>query len=193
VWVRSAAIRPIPPYAELSEEALTAVEDWFADEDEQAEERFNTAFERFERAQPELAAQISETLNRTSDEVAVALGYFLSLVIWLGFDHAFGPKLSRLTRTEIDGVAESLDLDEQLRGEDPAEAVDSDDVVAMEQPHVLQFVHEHVDAALESHGEQADVDAVHEVYRMLLVEVLALSYAVAPPKNFVGTSSEICA
>ena len=73
---------------------------------------------------------------------------------------------------------------------DPAEVVDSDDVVAMEQPHLLHFVHEHVDAALEAHADEVDVDDVHAIYRVVLVEILALSYAVKPPKNVdhAGTS-----
>jgi hypothetical protein len=47
--------------------------------------------------------------------------------------------------------------------------LESDDVVAMEQPHALDFIQEHVDAALEAHAEQVDIDAVHGIYRMVLV------------------------
>lgn len=93
----------------------------------------------------------------------------------------------------MSGVEESLKLDEQIRLSDPAEAVDSDDVVAMEQPHMLAFVHEHLDAALEANASEVDVDDVHAIYRVVLVEVLALSYAVRPPANVSLPSTEFSA
>ncbi len=169
------------------------VEDWLTDEEGDAERRLADAFERFEGTQPELADRVGDALGKTDDEVALALGYFLTVAVWLGFDQAFGARVGRLGNGDIAGVEESLALDEQLRGSDPDEAVDSDDVVAMEQPHLLAFVHEHLEAALETHAVEADLDGIHAVYRLILIEVLALSYAVDPPKDFVGTSNEICA
>jgi hypothetical protein len=192
VWVRSAAIRPIPPYAEISPRSLTDAEDWLAhDDDDGAEARMSQAYERFEDSQGPLGDYVGETLARTNDEVALALGYFLSLVIWMAFDNTFAGGLSRVSETELTGVIESLALDEELRIADSTESVDSDDVVGMEQPHVIQFVQEHLDAALEAHAVEADVDAVGVVYRMLLIEVLALSYSVRPPANFAGTTNEM--
>jgi hypothetical protein len=105
----------------------------------------------------------------------------------------FGDAVEVVDATALASVDESLKLDEQIRLSDPAEAVDSDDVVAMEQPHVLAFVHEHVDAALEANASEVDVDDVHAIYRLVLVEVLALSYAVRPPVNVVLPSAEFTA
>jgi len=169
------------------------VEQWLGSDEAETEQRLHEAFERFERSQPALAQRVGRALGHSSDEVAMALGYFLSLVMWLGFEQAFGERLAELSGTEVDGVEQSLKLDEQLRGQDPVEAVDSDDVVAMEQPHAVDFIHEHVEAALEAHAGNVNVDAVHAMYRVVLIEVLALSYAVAPPEDFVGTGNEICA
>ena len=56
----------------------------------------------------------------------------------------------------------------------------TEDVIAMEQPELMRFIGEHLEAALETEADTADVDAIHEVYRLLLIEVLALSYAVQP-------------
>jgi hypothetical protein len=65
-------------------------------------------------------------------------------------------------------------------------------VMAIEQPGILAFINEHVEAALEpsdGHGNaqseerdvrEVDVDDVHAVYRTVLVMTLALSHAVAP-------------
>ena len=61
--------------------------------------------------------------------------------------------------------------------------------LSLEQPHVLAFVHEHVDAALDpgvreaEHGAEAkdiDVDDVHAVYRATVLLTLCLSHAVVP-------------
>jgi hypothetical protein len=191
MWVRSAAIRPVPSYAQLSEAALGRVEDHLSGDEEATERRLNEMFEAFEQEQPELSEHVGAVLSRSYDELAVALGYFLCLAVWQGFRAEFGSKLRPIDALAIRSVEEALALDEQLRGEDPLEALDSDDVIAMEQPHVLNFVHEHIDAALEVHATSVDVDDVHAIYKLLLVEVLALSYAVAPPLNDVAILSEM--
>ena len=184
MWVRRAAIRPVAQYAQLPLRALADVENQLGEDDEQARERLDEAFSRFEETQPALAERISNILNGPLDETALALGYFLTLAIWLAFDSSFGSEMAEVTETALVGVEESLQLDEQIRLSDPAEAVDSDDVVAMEQPDILAFVHEHLDAALEANAGEVDVSDVHSVYRVVLVEVLALSYAVKAPSNW---------
>ena len=193
MWVRSAAIRPVPVYAQLSEIALGRVEDHLGGDEEVTEQRLNEMFEAFEEEQPELSEHVGRVLARSHDELAVALGYFLCLAVWQAFRAEFVGKLQPIDATAIRSVEEALALDEQLRGEDPTEALDSDDVVAMEQPHVMQFVQEHIDAALEVHAATVDVDDVHAIYKLLLVEVLALSYAVAPPAQDVSVMSEMYA
>lgn len=193
MWVRRAAIRPVPAYALVPLRALTAVEDELGEDDERARARLDEAFSRFETTQPALAERISTTLNGPLDETALALGYFLTLAIWLAFDRVYQGDLSQVTETALAGVEEALQLDEQIRLSDPAEAVDSDDVVAMEQPDVLSFVHEHLDAALEANADEVDVDDVHAIYHVVLVEVLALSYAVTPPSNWAMPLPEFSA
>jgi hypothetical protein len=194
VWVRSAAIRPVPSFAQLAPTALSDVEDFLSSDEEVTEERLNDIFSALETDQPELAAHLGAGLARIHDELAVALGYFLCLAIWHGFASAYPQALCFIDATAIRSVEEALALDEQLRGEDPDEALDSDDVVAMEQPHVLRFIHEHVDAALDVHAHEVDVEAVHAIYRLLIVETLALSYAVSvSTKDTVTTSSEMYA
>ena len=193
MWVRRAAIRPVAQYALLPLRALADVETQLGEDDEQARERLDEAFTRFEETQPALAERISNILNGPLDETALALGYFLTLAIWLGFDAAFGSEMAEVTETALTGVEESLQLDEQIRLSDPAEAVDSDDVVAMEQPDILSFVHEHLDAALEANAGEVDVGDVHSIYRVVLVEVLALSYAVKAPANWAMPTAEFTA
>jgi hypothetical protein len=193
VWVRRAAIRPVPAFAQVPLRALAAVEEELGEDDEPARARLDEAFGRFERTQPALAGRISKALDGPLDDTALALGYFLTLAIWLAFDRVFRTDVQEVSETALRGVEEALQLDEQIRLSDPAEAVDSDDVVAMEQPDILSFVHEHVDAALEANAEEVDVDDVHTIYHVVLVEVLALSYAVQPPTNWVAPVPEFSA
>lgn len=184
MWVRRAAIRPVPSFAQIPLRALAEVEEQLASDDDEARGKLDDAFGRFERTQPALADRIAQILAGPLDETALALGYFLTLAVWLAFDGVFHDELEEISAVALTGVEESLKLDEQLRLADPAEALDSDDVIAMEQPDILSFVHEHIDAALEANASEVDVDDVHEIYRVVLIEVLALSYAVRPPANW---------
>lgn len=193
VWVRRSAIRPVPSYAGVPQHALETVREGLADDDEEARSQLDEAFERFERAQPALASHVAEALGRPLDETALALGYFLALTLWLAFEKAHGSHLDEVTEEQLAATDELLTLDEELRRADPAESLDSDDVIAMEQPHVLSFVHEHIDATLDAHAEDIDVDDVHVVYRTVLVEVLALSYAVRRPDGYPVAKTELLA
>ncbi|WP_044244162.1 hypothetical protein [Chondromyces apiculatus] len=193
MWVRRAAIRPVPSYALVPGRVLEQIEEQLAEDDDDSRQKLDDAFTRFERTQPALAERISTVLSRPLDETALALGYFLTLAIWLAFDETFSKDLQEVTETGLSSVEEALALDEQIRLSDPAEAVDSDDVIAMEQPDVLAFVQEHLDAALEANANDVDVDDVHEIYRVVLIEVLALSYAVRAPQNWAALPSEFTA
>jgi hypothetical protein len=172
---------------------LEAVRNSLADDDDEAREQLDEAFERFERTQPALANRVADALSRPLDETALALGYFLTLAVWLAFEHAHGGHIDEIAEQELDATDELLTLDEELRRTDPAEALDSDDVIAMEQPYLLDFVHEHIDSTLEAHAEEIDVDDVHEVYRVVLVEILALSYAVQRPEGYPVAKIELLA
>jgi hypothetical protein len=164
-----------------------------ADDGEIARDQLDVAFVRFEATQPAVAERVAAALGRPMDETAMALGYFLTLAVWLAFERSFEGRLDEVMPEQLSAVEQSLSLDEELRRVDPAEAVDSDDVIAMEQPHVLAFVHEHVDNALRASANDVDVDDVHAIYRVVLIEVLALSYAVNPPDHYHLPKDEFCA
>jgi hypothetical protein len=193
VWVRRSAIRPVPPYSRVPAHALGHVRDSLGDDDDDARSQLDEGFERFERAQPALATHVAGVLGRPLDETALALGYFLTLSVWMAFERSHGPHIDEVGEAELRATEELLALDEQLRRADPHETLDSDDVVAMEQPHLLEFVHEHIDLTLETHAEAIDVDDVHTVYRLVLVEVLSLSYAVRRPAGYPVAKTELLA
>jgi hypothetical protein len=151
------------------------------------------AFERFEASQPEVCARIQDVLERPLDETALALGYFLSVAVWLAFEREFADRLAQVSRDAWRATVDALALEEDLRRGNPAEPLDLDDILAMQQPDVVAFVHDHIDAALDSTSSlgddgaeddrasrEVDVDDVHLVYRTILLETLALSHAVAP-------------
>lgn len=193
VWVRRSAIRPVPGYAKVQAYCLESVRESLSEDDEDARTQLDDAFERFERTQPALANRVAEGLNKPLDETALALGYFLTLAVWLAFEQAHSHHIDEVKAQEIDATEQLLALDEELRRADPAEALDSDDIIAMEQPHLLEFVHEHIDSTLEAHAHDIDVDDVHAVYRVVLVEILALSYAVQRPAGYPMAKVELLA
>ena len=200
MWVRGAAIRPVPPHAVVDASILARVERELADDTESARGELDEAFARFERTQPQLAERIAAVLGRPLDETALALGYFLSIAIWLAFERTFSDRLAQVTEDELRATEASIALEEELRASHGDEPFDLDDVVSIEQPGVLAFVHEHVDSALdvvarEQGGDgderEVDVDDVHAVYRAILVLTLALSHAVSPLDGGARRSAEL--
>jgi hypothetical protein len=117
----------------------------------------------------------------------VALGQYLSVICWRSFVDGFGQRLAAVDEGSLSTVAATFDFDEEIRRGAADELLESDDVVAMGQPHLVGFVREQVEAALEpdEDGDAADVDldAVSAVYRAVLVEILALGQAVSPPRG----------
>jgi hypothetical protein len=204
MWVRGAAIRPVPRYAIVGAATLEQIERSLADESPEARADLDGAFARFESTQPELSDAISQVLSRPLDETALALGYFLSIAVWLAFERTFGSeRLREVTADALAATEEAIKLEEELRAAHGDEPFDLDDVVSIEQPGVLAFVHEHVDAALEprSHegeageGEPREVDAddVHAVYRAIVLLTLCLSHAVLPVDGATRGSRELMA
>jgi hypothetical protein len=178
-WVRGAAIRPVPAYAVVPGATLDSVERELARDEDEAHSVLDRAFHRFEETQPNLADKMGHVLAQPIDETALALGYFLSIAIWLAFERAFPERLALVTEDSVRATEAALSLEEELRASHADEPLELDDVVAMEQPAVLAFVNEHLEAALDPPRE-VDVEDVHLVYRAILVLTLALSHAVSP-------------
>jgi len=206
MWVRGAAIRPVPRYAIVDASTLSAIERELADDSADARDELDRAFARFESTQPQLADALSHVLCRPLDETALALGYFLTISIWLAFERTFGAsRLREVSQDALEATEEAIKLEEELRAAQGDEPLDLDDVVSIEQPNVLAFVHEHVDAALDpgKHGEgdlmtspaarEIDVDDVHTVYRGMLLLTLCLSHAVLPVDGASRNSHELMA
>lgn len=198
MWVRGAAIRPVPRYAVVGRETLERIEQRLADDSSSGREELDKAFARFESTQPHLADAASQVLSRPLDETALALGYFLSIAIWLSFEETFGEhRLREVSADAVQATAAAIALEEELRASRGDEPFDLDDVVSIEQPNVLAFVHEHVDAALTTNedtgGREIDVDDVHRVYRTMILLTLSLSHAVVPVDGAARGRDELIA
>jgi hypothetical protein len=202
MWVRGAAIRPVPRYAIVGARLLDQIERELADDSSSAREALDEAFARFESTQPNLADAISRLLSKPLDETALALGYFLSIAIWLAFERTFTEtRLREVSLDALKATEEAIALEEQLRAAHGDEPLDLDDVVSIEQPSVLAFVHGHVEAALdpdvrrvhERLGRDVEVDDVHAVYRAIVLLTLCLSHAVVPIDGASRGSVELMA
>lgn len=198
MWVRGAAIRPVPSYAVVDRDVLDRIEEELAENGDTAgshrapKSDLDDAFGRFEQTQVALAQQAAQVLARPLDETALALGYFLTIAVWLAFERAFGPRLAEVNDQALEAAESALALEEELRATHAHEPLELEDVMAIEQPGILAFINEHIEAALEpsdGHGQiqtegreprDVDVDDVHAVYRSILVMTLALSHAVLP-------------
>jgi hypothetical protein len=182
---------------------LAQIERELADDSPRAHEDLDAAFARFESTQGLLADAISQLLSKKLDETALALGYFLSIAIWLSFERTFGePRLREVSRDALRATEEAIELEEELRAAHGDEPLDLDDVVSIEQPNVLAFVHEHVDAALDpsarpvpegAQTRDVDVEDVHAVYRAIVLLTLCLSHAVMPVDGATRGSLELMA
>jgi hypothetical protein len=150
MWVRGAAIRPVPRFAVVPRSTLDQIERELADDSPRAQGELDGAFARFESTQPHLADAISQVLSRPLHPTALALGYFLSISVWLAFERTFGEaRLRQVSTDALDATDQAIALEEEIRSTHGAGPFDLNDVVAVEQPNVLNFVHEHVDAAFD--------------------------------------------
>src|SRR5262249_15684332 len=155
----------------------------------------------FESTQPHLADALSEVLSRPLHETALALGYFLSISIWLAFERTFGEaRLRQVSRDSLTATEQAINLEEELRAAQGDEPLEPADRVSVEQANVLKLVHEHVDAALDPSVARSgawketrgvDVDDVACVYRAVVLLTLCLSHAVLPVSDASRGNAEL--
>lgn len=189
MWPARSAIRPVPSHAQVSRESIDAAEGELSERGD-LEAQVQQGARDLERLQPHLARWLSGALDGVRDETAVALGQYLTVICWRAFTEGFGQRVGRVDEVTLAAVSATFDCDEELRRGAADEMLESDDVVAIGQPHLVSFVREQVEAALEpdEDGEAADVDldAISAVYRAVLVEILALGQTVSPPRGTVS-------
>ncbi len=190
MWPARSAIRPVPSHAVVPREAVDSVEAELEGADD-LEARIGHAFRELDTAQPSLSSFLRNELDAVSDDTASALGQFLGVAVHQAFVEAFGQRLRAVEENSLSSTRATFDWDEELRRGAADEMLESDDLVAIGQPHLMSFVREQLDAALEPDEDgdapDVDLDAVSTVYRTILIEILALGQAVTPPRGVVST------
>ena len=169
---------------------MAAVEGAFAGGDERARRVLTDGLERFGVRQDALARYLADTLAQPLDPPALALGRTLGVAVFMAFEASPGARLRRLDVDAVAAADAALSADEELRRTDPLDALDSEDIVAIEQPALVAFVNEQIGLTLERHAESIDVDDVAVVFRAILVEILALSWAALPPPGYPAEGEE---
>jgi len=158
--------------------------------DEQTRTLARQGFARFAEEQRALARYLLDRLQHSLDDAAIELGHMLAVAIYLSFESAPGVRLLSSSEDAVAAADASLGADEELRQSDPMDALESEDIVAIEQPALVAFLNEHIGLTLEKHAGSIDVDHVAVVFRAILVEILALSHAVLPPPGHPASSAE---
>src|SRR5690606_32513130 len=102
----------------------------------------------------------------------------------------FPNRLEEVDEDALSVALATLSTDEELRALDPLEKLDSDDLIAMNQPAVVDFVQHHVREAFEQAEDDIPVEQLDRVYRAVLVQIIALSHAVISPSGVAGPPSE---
>ena len=185
-----AALRPVPQFARVGGDAIEAIEQALDDGDEDLQAFLDQHHHHLERRQPALSAWLADELATVRDELVQSLGYFLLVTVYMAFAEAFTTRLTEIDLLGLEVAEQSLQVDQELRANDPHRIAESDDIVAMDQPAVLAFVQHHVDEALSQSDDDIDLGDLERVYRAMLVEVISLSHAVASPAGHVGPAQE---
>ena len=157
------------------------------------QESLDRGYSELDRLQPTIALWMADELSRMRDELVQSVGYFLSVTVYLAFREAFPTRLREVDEGMLQIAEATLTADEELRAEDPMEILDSDDVLAISQPSLVAYVQHHVGEALDQGEGEVDLDELDRAYRALLVQVIALSHAVASPTGELGPSREALA
>ena len=192
MWPARSAIRPVPAHAVVPRDAVDAVEADLEESDD-LEARIVQAFRELDVSQASLSKFLRAELEAVTDDTASALGQFLGVAVHQAFVEAFGARMRPLDENSLASTRATFDWDEELRRGAADEMLESDDLVAIGQPHLMAFVREQLDAALEPDEDgdapDVDLDAVSTVYRTVLIEILALGHAVTPPRGTAPTVS----
>jgi hypothetical protein len=190
VFFRKAAIRPIPRYAVIERRVIDEVERELEGESLVLQNKLDRLYNQLGQRQPVLSDFLSSELGEIEDELAQSLGYFLIAAVHMTFTEAFPNRLDEVDDDALSLALATLSTDEELRALDPLEKLDSDDLIAMNQPALVDFVQHHVREAFEQAEDEIPVAQLDRVYRAILVQIIALSHAVISPTGHAGPPSE---
>jgi hypothetical protein len=187
VFVESVALDPVPHYARVQSDVLREVRSRLLAEQSLAL-ALDSAFRAIERRQPAIANFIAHDLAGIDAPSAQGVAYFLSMMVVLAFEEAFGRRLACVELADLTLAVDRLLADGELRASGNAGRFYSEDMLALGQPAILKLLRAEFDVALNSlpanmdtQRDAADLaDQLETFYQTLLVLTLALTSAVAP-------------
>jgi hypothetical protein len=181
VWLGDTAIPPIPAYARVAARALHDASHELAAGPSGV--TLANHFSRFEHNQPTVAERVTRRLGRSLHDTLREVGVTIAVALWLAFERTATNGIDAIRPEDWNHAKQLLRADEEIRRRNPGAVMESDDVIAVQQPDVTAFVRERLNEVLRAYADEVDVDDVDKVYELMLIEVLALSYAVRPPRK----------
>ena len=192
MFLHQSALKPVPTFARIEGDMLAAVEEMFGDDDELQQE-LDQAFAVFERKQPAVADFLAGQLAETEDELLQSLGYYLAIAIFIAFDETFPTRLNEVSMDALAFYDATLQADEDYRASLEDSSIDTDDVVAMTQPSLVEFLQHHITEAVDQAEGEVDMDELEIIYRAILVQIVALSHGVRSPEGTVDPNQPLLA
>lgn len=182
MFLKTLAIRPVPVWAVVGEQAIEEVEERLDGDEDHIQETLDAGYNELDRMQPILAGLIANEIADQTDELVQSVGYFLAVTVFLAFRAGFANRMNEITAEALQAAIDSLQTDEELRAEDSTSAdIDSSDVIAMGQPALLDYITHHLQEAIEQAEPNPPYDNLERIYRVILVQVIAMSHAVLAP------------
>lgn len=186
---RSGAIRRPPGWAVIDEDTLAGIEERLDIEGMDLQSLLDAGYAEIDREQPILSAWVADRVAACHDELAQSLGYFLVITVFLAFKDAAGSRLKQVDEEKIAFAEVLLETDEELRADDPLEVLESDDIIAIGQPALVEYIQHHMTEAVGQAEGEPPVEEFDYVYRTLLIEVIALTESIAPPPGSTNEDS----
>ncbi len=180
MFVQSVALSPVPEFARVPPAVLTHVLSRMLGEPDALVHMLDDGFRRMERSQPSLAEFVSNELSQVDGPRISAVAYFLAVLVHQAFEEAFGQRLGRVQLSDLTQAVDRLVTDGQLRTQGGDTITYSEDAIAIGQPALVALLRSEIDRALDEAPEEARTLSVDALYEMLLVQLLALTSAVAP-------------
>jgi hypothetical protein len=183
------ALETVPPYAVVPEHVVdTVLRDLCAGAGQR--HVLERTFRSLENEQPALAAFLAGELADLQAPAAQAVAFYLFLAVSSAFRSAFGTRLHAIAESDIEGALDLLLADGEVRSQTCPARSFSQDRVACLQPALMDALMDELDVAHaafvqnarspKSGDDEAAPSEVDPILQTLLVQIVALTRAVAP-------------
>lgn len=177
--VQQVALPRIPSYARVPSEALDAVLRRMSGDPGQLQCGLDRGFRTMEQKHPALAEYLAKEVFSLSDRTGQSITYFVTVSVYLSFIETFASRLGPVSEHDLRNLTNLLLLDGELRNTGRCGDSYSEDLVGITQQALCDFARSEVEQSL---SNQPD-DSTTVPYETILLEILTLSLAVAPPST----------